>query len=178
MSRLRVLEYPDPRLRTRARPVAIVDDGVRALLDDMLETMYAGPAIGLAATQVDVHLRLLVADVSDDQSAPLCFINPEVLSTSAPGMSEEQCLSLPGFSGVVARDLRVRVRALDRHGAPFELEAEGLLAVCIQHEIEHLDGRLFVDHLSWWKRLGLRRKLERARRSGGDGAGPVGPGGP
>jgi len=173
MSRLRVLEYPDPRLRTRARPVTAVDDAVRSLVDDMLETMYAGPAIGLAATQVDVHLRLLVADVSDDRSAPLCFINPEILWTSAPGMSEEQCLSLPGFAAVVPRDLRLRVRARDRDGATFEIEAEGLLAVCIQHEVEHLEGTLFVDHLSWWKRLGLRRTLERARR--GVGVGPAGP---
>jgi peptide deformylase len=163
-SLLPILEWPDPRLRTRAVPVARVDDGLRQLIDAMLETMYATRGIGLAATQVDVHQRLLVLDVSEEKDTPMALVNPEILSRDLPGMSEESCLSVPGVTEAVARALRVRVHALDRHGQPFELDAEGLLAVCIQHEIDHLDGTLFVDHLPWLKRLRVRGRVARAVR--------------
>jgi peptide deformylase len=143
-----------------------VDDEVRRLVDDMFETMYAAPGVGLAATQVDVHRRLLVADVSEDRSRPLCFINPEIIHREGTQTLEEGCLSVPGFFETVVRSERVRVRALDRSGQPFELDADGLLAVCVQHEMDHLDGKLFVDYLSELKRQRIRKRLEKARRSG------------
>jgi peptide deformylase len=155
--------YPDPRLVQRALPVDHIDESLRQLMDDMLATIYETRSIGLAATQVGVHLRLIVADVSEEQNAPLVLVNPEVLSRGMPGMAEEKCLSLPGVTGAVPRDLRIRVRALDRDQAPFELDAEGLLAVCIQHEIDHLDGTLFIDRLPWLKRVSIRRKLAAQR---------------
>ena len=164
MTRLTILEYPDPRLRTRAVPVARVDGALVRLIDDMLETMYAAKGLGLAATQVNVHRRLLVADVSEEKNQPLVFVNPEILSREAVGTMPEGCLSVPGFYEEVERAHRVRVRALGRNGAPFELDAEGLLAVCIQHEIDHLDGKLFVDYLSELKRSRIRSKLEKAER--------------
>lgn len=174
-TRLTILEYPDPRLKTRAQPVAAVDEGLRRLMDDMLATLRATQSLGLAATQVDVHLRVVVIDQrrcegagepagATDEGA-LVLVNPEILSRELPGMSEEQCLSVPGITAAVPRSLRVRVRAQGRDGAPFELDAEGLLAVCIQHEVEHLDGTLFIDHLSWFKRLRVRHAL-RARAAG------------
>ena len=164
MTRLTILEYPDPRLRTRAVPVARVDDAVRQLVDDMLETMYAAKGVGLAATQVNVHRRLLVADVSEEKNAPLVFINPEILSRADVGTMQEGCLSVPGFFEDIDRAHQVRVRAQGRDGETFEMDAEGLLAVCIQHEIDHLEGKLFVDYLSELKRTRIRKKLEKDHR--------------
>jgi len=165
MAKLNILEFPDPRLRTVAQPVAIVDDGVRKLIDDMLETMYAAPGVGLAATQVDVHRRVLVADVTQDQNQPFAFVNPEILEREGTVEAEEGCLSVPGiFDTLTTRSSRVVVRALGRDGKPFEMEAAGLLAICIQHEMDHLEGKLFVDYLSDLKRTRIRKKLEKERR--------------
>ena len=165
MATLEILEFPDPRLRTVAKPVESVDDELRKLIDDMFETMYAAPGIGLAATQVNVHKRLLVLDVSEDQSDPRVFINPEITPlTEELGSYEEGCLSVPGFHESVDRPARIRVKALNRDGEPFETEADGLLAVCLQHEIDHLDGKLFVDHISRLKRTRIRKKLEKVQR--------------
>ena len=161
---MKILEFPDPRLRTVARPVAEVDDGIRTLIDDMFETMYAAPGIGLAASQVDFHQRLLVADVSIEKDQPHVLINPEILEKDGVEIMEEGCLSVPGFYEEVERAERIRVAALDRNAERFELEAEGLLAVCIQHEIDHLDGKLFVDYLSTVKRNRIRQKLLKSRR--------------
>ena len=165
MAILTILEFPDPRLRTKARKVAEVDQRIRTLVDDMFETMYDAPGIGLAATQVDVHEQVIVMDISEDQSQPLVFINPEI-EVIGEGQQEYQegCLSVPGFFENVARPDNVRVRALDREGNPFELEPDGLLAVCIQHEMDHLDGKLFVDYLSALKRQRIRSKLEKLHR--------------
>ena len=165
MAVLNILEFPDPRLRTKAQPVAEVNDSLRDLIDDMLETMYAAPGIGLAATQVDVHQRLLVIDVSEDHSEPLVFINPEVTVLDPElGEYDEGCLSVPGFYETVNRPRRVSVTALGRDGQPFTRELEGLLAICLQHEIDHLDGKLFVDYISPLKRQRIRKKLEKAQR--------------
>lgn len=164
MAKLKILEFPDPRLRTKATPISAVDDALRTLIDDMFETMYAAPGIGLAATQVDVHKRLLVADVSPDQSQPYAFINPEILEKDGVIVSDEGCLSVPGYYEEVERAEHIRLRFLDRNGDPQEMEAEGLLAVCIQHEIDHLDGKLFVDYLSEAKRQRIRKKLLKERR--------------
>jgi peptide deformylase len=172
MAKLTILEYPDPRLRTRAAPVPVVDDTVRQLIADMLETMYAAPGVGLAATQVNVHRRVLVADVTKEQDHPLAFVNPEIVEREGTTEAEEGCLSVPGiFDKLSNRSARVVVRALDRDGKPFELEAEGLLAICIQHEMDHLEGKLFVDYLSELKRVRIRKKLEKERRErGGESA--------
>ncbi len=160
MSLLTILEYPDMRLRKRAAPVKVVDDALRTVIDDMFETMYAAPGIGLAATQVDVHKRLLVLDVSENKDAPLVFINPEIeVLDPEPLGYEEGCLSVPGYYDLVTRPKKVRVKALDRDGKAFEMEAEGLLAVCVQHEVDHLDGKLFVDYLSILKRQRIKHKL-------------------
>jgi len=175
MTRLTILEYPDPRLRTVAQPVDAVDDELRRLIDDMLETMYASNGIGLAATQVNVHRRLLVADVSDQHDQPLVLVNPEVIAREEVGTAQEGCLSVPGVYEDVERAQRIRVRALGRDGKPFEMDAEGLLSVCIQHEIDHLDGRLFVDYLSELKRQRIRKKLEKDRKQRGVGSAPVRP---
>ncbi len=165
MAVLNILEFPDPRLRTRATPVEQVTDSIRDLIDDMFETMYAAPGIGLAATQIDVHQRLLVIDVSEDQSEPLVFINPEVTVLDEElGEYDEGCLSVPGFYETVNRPRRVQVSALDRDGEPFSRELEGLLAICLQHEIDHLDGKLFVDYISPLKRQRIRKKLEKSHR--------------
>ncbi|GGA79354.1 peptide deformylase 2 [Arenimonas soli] len=164
MAKLPILEFPDPRLRTVARPVETVDDTLRVLVDDMFETMYAAPGIGLAATQVDVHQRLLVLDVSEDQSRPMVFINPEILSAEGHQVYQEGCLSVPGIYADVKRANSVRVKALDRDGKPFEIEADGLLAVCIQHEMDHLAGKVFVDYLSPLKREQVRKKLAKQQR--------------
>ncbi len=164
MAKLKILEYPDPRLRTRAKKVEKVDDKLRQLIDDMFETMYAAPGIGLAATQVNVHQRILVADVSDDQSQPVVLINPEIIAADDEGVSEEGCLSVPGIYESVRRFQHVRVSSLDRDGNETEVEAFGLLAVCIQHEMDHLDGKLFVDYLSELKRQRIRKKMEKGRR--------------
>lgn len=164
MAKLKILEYPDPRLRTRAKKVEKVDDKLRQLIDDMFETMYAAPGIGLAATQVNVHQQILVADVSDDQSQPVVLINPEIIAADDEGVSEEGCLSVPGIYESVRRFQHVRVSSLDRDGNETEVEAFGLLAVCIQHEMDHLDGKLFVDYLSELKRQRIRKKMEKGRR--------------
>lgn len=164
MALLTILEFPDKRLRNKALPVERVDDSVRALLDDMLETMYAAPGVGLAATQVNVRKRIAVIDVSEDKTAPLCLVNPEIVEKIGVEEMEEGCLSVPGIYEKVSRAEKIRMRALDREGKPFELEADGLLAVCIQHEIDHLEGKLFVDYLSPLKRHRAQRKLEKDRR--------------
>jgi len=165
MAILDILEFPDPRLRTVAKPIDTVDDALRQTIDDMFETMYEAPGIGLAATQVNVHRRLVVIDVSEDKSEPLVFINPEAEPlTQELGEYQEGCLSIPGFYEKVCRPERVRVTALDRDGKSFELECDGLLAVCIQHEIDHLDGKLFVDYLSPLKRDRIKKKLEKQQR--------------
>ena len=164
MARLEILEFPDPRLRTRAQPVQIFDAQLGRLIDDMLETMYAAPGIGLAATQVNVHRRVLVIDISETRDQPQVFINPEILQQDGTEVSEEGCLSVPQIFEEVQRAARVRVRAQDRHGKVFERDLEGLLAVCLQHEMDHLQGKLFVDYLSALKRDRIRRKLEKNRR--------------
>ncbi|MBB5014772.1 peptide deformylase [Rehaibacterium terrae] len=164
MAKLTILEFPDPRLRTVAKPVERVDDALRRLIDDMFETMYAAPGIGLAATQVDVHQRLLVLDVSEDKSRPMVFINPEIVASEGTEVCQEGCLSVPGIFADVKRAAQVTVRALDRDGRPFEIVADGLLAVCIQHEMDHLAGKLFVDYLSPLKREMVRKKLAKQRR--------------
>jgi peptide deformylase len=151
-------------LRNKATPVEVVDDELRALIGDMFETMYDAPGIGLAATQVDVHKRLLVADVSTDMSAPQVLINPEILEKDGVTVTDEGCLSVPGYYEEVTRAEHIKVRFLDREGAEVVMEAKGLLAVCIQHEIDHLDGKLFVDYLSEAKRQRIRKKLEKERR--------------
>jgi peptide deformylase len=161
MAILNILHFPDPRLRNKAKAVANVDDALRKLVDDMFETMYAAPGIGLAATQVNVAQRLVVIDVTAEKTQPLCFINPEIIDKSGEEEMEEGCLSVPGYYDVVRRAERVKVRALDRNGQAFEIDTDGLLAVCIQHEIDHLDGKLFVDYLSELKRQRLRKKIEK-----------------
>ena len=161
---LNVLEFPDPRLRTRAKPVEQVDDELRSLIDAMFATMYAAPGIGLAATQVDVHKRLLVADVSSEKNDPHALINPEIIDQQGQVVTEEGCLSVPGIYAEVPRAERIRVRYLDRDGNSQELDMDGLLAVCVQHEMDHLEGRLFVDYLSEAKRQRIRKKLQKERR--------------
>lgn len=167
MAILTILEFPDPRLRKKATPVEAVDAPLRALIDDMFETMYAAPGIGLAATQVDVHRRLLVADVSSDKDDAHVFVNPEVLEKDGVTVTEEGCLSVPGYFEEVERAEHIKVRYLDRDGAERVEEFEGLLAVCVQHEIDHLDGKLFVDYLSEAKRQRIRKKLAKDRRHQG-----------
>ena len=166
MSILEILEYPDPRLRKIAKPVEKIDQKIQTLLSDMFETMYDAPGIGLAATQVDVHQQIIVMDLSEDKNEPLVFINPEitVLDGDAEKM-QEGCLSVPGFYEDVSRIEHVLIKALDKTGKPFELEAEGLLAVCIQHEMDHLNGKLFVDYLSNLKRNRIKKKLEKIHKS-------------
>lgn len=168
MALLTILEFPDPRLRTRAVPVQEVDDALRQLVDDMTETMYQANGIGLAATQVNVHQRIVVIDVSEERNQPRVFINPEIIDREGDEVMEEGCLSVPGIYDTVRRAERVRVRALDRDGNSFELDADGLLAVCIQHEMDHLNGKLFVDYLSDLKRSRIRKKLEKEQRERAD----------
>jgi peptide deformylase len=160
-----ILEFPDQRLRTRAQPVTQFDAGLGQLIDDLFETMYAAPGIGLAATQVDVHKRVLVIDVSEARNEPLVFINPEILSREGVEETEEGCLSVPGIFDEVKRAAKVRVRCQDRTGAVLERDLDGVLAVCIQHEMDHLEGKLFVDYLSDLKRQRIRKKLEKERKS-------------
>lgn len=164
MAKLKILEFPDPRLRTKALPIDVVDDELRQLIDDMFETMYDAPGIGLAATQVDVHRRLLVADVSVSKNEPWVLINPVIVQKDGVEVTEEGCLSVPGYFEEVERAERVRVAYLDRDGAQVESDFDGLLAVCVQHEMDHLDGKLFVDYLSEAKRQRIRRRLEKERR--------------
>ncbi|HBG51445.1 MAG TPA: peptide deformylase [Gammaproteobacteria bacterium] len=165
MAILDILHFPDPRLRRRAVPVAQVDDIVRRMLDDMLETMYEAKGVGLAATQVNIHLRMLVADVSDERDQPLYLVNPEIVARDGLQESEEGCLSVPGFYESVRRAEQIRVRALGRDGELLEFDADGFLAVCIQHEIDHLDGKLFVDYLSELKRQRIQKKLRKQQRA-------------
>ncbi|MEY2919255.1 MAG: hypothetical protein RL261_560 [Pseudomonadota bacterium] len=158
MTRLTILEHPDPRLRTMAQPVTDFGPGLQRLVDDMLETMHATHSIGLAATQVDVHLQLIVMDLSARGTDPQVFINPEILARRGRGMVEEGCLSLPGVTESVERALWLRVRALDRQGVCGECDLEAMHAVCLQHEMDHLAGMLFIDRLSFWRKLRLRAK--------------------
>ncbi len=164
MAILQILHYPDPRLRTVAKPVSVFGDEVQRLVADMLETMYAAPGIGLAATQVNVHKRILVTDTSRDGTDPRCFINPQIVESRGVEQMDEGCLSVPDVFETVERAEWIRVQAFDQFGAPFELELDGLLAVCVQHEIDHLDGKLFVDRLSSLKRSRIRRKFEKAQK--------------
>ncbi|MGA9341237.1 MAG: peptide deformylase [Rhodanobacteraceae bacterium] len=164
MSLLTILEYPDPRLRTRAEPVTVFDAALRRLSADMLETMYAAPGIGLAATQVDVHRQLLVLDVSESKDQPMVLVNPTILAREGSQIYQEGCLSVPGIFADVERAERIRVEARDVDGNPLAFEADALLAVCIQHEMDHLIGKLFVDYLSALKRDMVRKKLEKQRR--------------
>jgi len=165
MAVLEILEFPDPRLRTVAKPVENVDDRIRKIIDDMFDTMYEAPGIGLAASQVDIHEQIVVIDVSEDRSEPLVFINPEITVLNEEIFQyDEGCLSVPGFYETVERPRHVRVKALDRNGDVFEIEPEGLLAVCIQHENDHLLGKLFVDYLSPLKRNRIRGKLEKQHK--------------
>jgi peptide deformylase len=175
MAQLQILEFPDPRLRNRAQAVTQVDAALRTLIDDMFETMYAAPGIGLAATQVNVAKRVLVIDLSEKRDQPLALINPEILERSGVEETEEGCLSVPGYFDKVTRAEKIRVRALDRDGKQIEFDADGLLAVCIQHEIDHLDGKLFVDYLSELKRTRIRKKLEKERKERGPGSARAAP---
>ncbi|MFC3152669.1 peptide deformylase [Litoribrevibacter euphylliae] len=165
MSKLTILEFPDKRLRTIATPVETVDDEIRQIIDDMFETMYDAPGIGLAATQVDIHKQIVVIDVSEDKNEPLVLINPKVeVLDGDPESMQEGCLSVPGFYEEVTRTAHVKVQAVDRNGDTFEMEATGLLAVCIQHELDHLNGKLFVDYLSTLKRNRIKSKLEKEHK--------------
>ena len=164
MALLTILHYPDPRLRQVAKPVGAVDDALRRLVDDMAETMYAAPGIGLAAVQVNVALRVVVIDLSETRHTLQVLINPEITERDGKQVFEEGCLSVPGIFGEVERAQHIRVRALGRDGKPFELEAQGLLATCIQHEIDHLDGKVFVDYLSRLKQSRIRKKIEKQER--------------
>lgn len=165
MALLPILEFPDPRLRTVAVPVdPAAVAGMQGLFDAMFETMYAAPGIGLAASQVDVHQRFMVIDVTDDKSRPLVFVNPAIVERDGEQVHQEGCLSVPGIFADVTRAEAITVEALDRHGQPFTLQADGLLAVCIQHEMDHLEGRLFVDYLSPLKREMVKKKLAKARK--------------
>jgi peptide deformylase len=170
-----ILEYPDPRLRTKASPMTTADftPQLQQLIDDMFETMYAAPGIGLAATQVDFHKRMLIIDVSQDRAEPLVFINPEILSKEGVGTLEEGCLSVPGIFDEVVRAAKIRVRALDRQGNEFERDCDDILAVCVQHEMDHLEGKLFVDYLSDTKRDRIRKKLDKDRKDKAAGKAPA-----
>ena len=161
MALLEILKFPDERLRTRAKPVETVTPEVQQLVDDMFETMYAAPGIGLAATQVNVHQRIVVIDVSAEKDQPLCFINPEIVVKDGVEQYEEGCLSVPGIYETVERAEHIKVKALNREGESFELETGELLAICIQHELDHLEGKLFVDYLSPLKRNRIKKKLEK-----------------
>ena len=164
MALRKILEFPDPRLRVRAQPVTRFDAQLGTLVDDLLETMYAAPGIGLAATQVDVPQRVIVIDISKERNEPLVLINPQILAREGEASTEEGCLSVPGIFDQVKRAAKVRVRAQDRAGQPFERDYDDVLAVCIQHEMDHLEGKLFVDYLSDLKRERIRKKLEKERR--------------
>ena len=167
MSILTILEFPDKRLRTVAEEVNQVDDNIKTLVDDMLETMYAAKGVGLAATQVNVHKRVIVMDISEDKDEPICLINPKIIAQDGVEESEEGCLSVPGFFEKVSRAEHIKVQALNRDGESFELEARDLLAVCIQHEMDHLLGKLFVDYLSAFKRNRIKAKLDKIHKQQG-----------
>jgi len=167
LSILTVLEFPDKRLRTKAKKVTVFDNAIKTLVEDMLETMYDSKGVGLAATQIDVHQRVLVMDVSEENDAPLCFINPEIIVKDGVEEQEEGCLSVPGFFEKVKRAKHVKVKAFDKEGQPFEMEADALLSVCIQHEMDHLEGILFVDYLSPLKRQRIKAKLDKIHKKQG-----------
>jgi peptide deformylase len=167
LSILTILEFPDRRLRTKAKAVTVFDQSVTALVEDMIETMYDYSGVGLAATQVNVHQRVIVIDTSEEKNEPLCLINPEIIEKDGVEESEEGCLSVPGFFEMVTRAEHVKIKALDKYGKPFEMEANELLAVCIQHEMDHLDGKLFVDYLSPLKRQRIKSKLEKIHKQQG-----------
>ena len=167
MSILTILEFPDKRLRTVAAEVDTVDDGIKTLVDNMIETMYAAKGVGLAATQVNVHKRVIVMDVSENKDEPICLINPQIIERDGVEESEEGCLSVPGFFEKVSRAEHIKVKALNRDGESFEMEARELLAVCIQHEMDHLEGKLFVDYLSAFKRNRIKAKLDKIHKSQG-----------
>jgi len=162
---LEILEYPDPRLRTQAKPITDFGNSLQKQIDDMFETMYAAPGIGLAGAQVDIHKQLFVIDVSEDKSEPLVFINPEIVELRGVEQMEEGCLSFPGIYAKVERADEVTIKALDRKGEEFTLDADGLLAVCIQHELDHIQGKLFVDYLSPLKRNRIKKKLEKEHKA-------------
>lgn len=165
MAKLPILHFPDPRLRTKAKPVAVVDDHIRQLVKDMFETMYDAPGIGLAATQVNHHIRVVVMDISEEKNQPLVFINPKITPlTEEKAPYEEGCLSVPSIYDVVDRPTKVKVEALNERGEAFSLETDGLLAVCIQHELDHLEGKLFVDYLSTLKRQRIKTKLQKLQK--------------
>ncbi len=164
MAKLTILEFPDPRLRTKAVPISHFDQRLQTLIDDMFETMYEAPGIGLAATQVNVHEQLLILDVSEGKDQPMVFINPEIVVRDGEQVYQEGCLSVPGIYADVTRANQIRVKALNRKGETFEIEADGLLAICIQHEMDHLAGKVFVDYLSPLKRDMVRKKLEKNRK--------------
>lgn len=164
MAQLDILHYPDPRLRTVAKAVAVVDEDIRELVNDMFETMYEAPGIGLAATQVNVHLRVIVIDISEEKNQPLCLINPKILESDGVEVMQEGCLSVPEIYENVERAEHIKVQAQDKNGETFELEAGGLLAVCIQHEMDHLVGKLFVDYLSPLKQQRLKKKFLKSQR--------------
>lgn len=164
MPLLPILQYPDPRLHTVASPVTRVDDRIRRLIKDMADTMYAAPGIGLAATQVDVHRRVIIVDISETHDQLKVFINPEIIAMSGTSDCAEGCLSVPGIFEKIQRAARIKVRALDAHGRPFELDAEALLAVCIQHEMDHLEGKVFVEYLSRLKQQRILAKLKKQQR--------------
>ena len=164
MAKLTILEFPDPRLRTKAVPISQFDQRLQTLIDDMFETMYEAPGIGLAATQVNVHEQLLILDVSEGKDQPMVFINPEIVVRDGEQVYQEGCLSVPGIYADVTRANQIRVKALNRKGETFEIEADGLLAICIQHEMDHLAGKVFVDYLSPLKRDMVRKKLEKNRK--------------
>jgi peptide deformylase len=164
LSVLTILEFPDERLRKKAVPVPVVDGNTKKLVDDMLETMYEAKGVGLAATQVNVHQRIVVIDVSEEKDKPLCLINPEIINKVGEEESEEGCLSVPGFFEKVKRAERIKVKAMNKEGEPFEMEADDLLAVCIQHELDHLEGKLFVDYISSLKRQRIKKKLEKIHK--------------
>ena len=164
MSVLTILEFPDERLRKKAAEVKVVDGQIKKLVDDMLETMYLAKGVGLAATQVNVHQRIVVIDVSEEKDKPLCLINPEIIAKDGVEESEEGCLSVPGFFETVKRAERIKVKALNKDGQPFEFEADALLAVCVQHELDHLEGKLFVDYISALKRQRIKKKLEKIHK--------------
>ncbi|WP_411726300.1 peptide deformylase [Methyloglobulus sp.] len=164
MSVLTILEFPDERLRKKAVVVQAVDGKIKKLVDDMLETLYQAKGIGLAATQVNVHQRIVVIDVSEEKDKPLCLINPEIIAKEGTEESEEGCLSVPGFYEKVKRAERIKVKALNKEGQPIEFEADDLLAVCVQHELDHLEGKLFVDYISSLKRQRIKKKLEKIHK--------------
>lgn len=165
MALLEILHFPDPRLRLKAKPVAQVDDQVRQMVKDMFETMYDAPGIGLAATQVNIQLEVIVIDVSENKDEPVCLINPKIIAEDGTEEMQEGCLSVPGFYENVTRAESVKIQSLNQDGDTFELEADGLLAVCIQHEMDHLQGKLFVDYLSPLKRQRIKKKLEKLEKS-------------